>query len=65
MVTVVEKKALYEEFMQKARRIGEAAELEAIEADQNSTISQRISRYYSRGGNSSFNFTERVWLSTT
>jgi len=42
MVTVVEKKALYEEFMQKAKRIGEAAELEAIEADHNSTISQRI-----------------------
>ncbi|MEK4078695.1 acyl-CoA dehydrogenase family protein [Solibacillus sp. FSL K6-1126] len=42
MVTVVENKDLYEEIMQKAKRIGEAAELEAIEADHNSTISPRI-----------------------
>ncbi len=42
MVTVVENKGLYEEIMQKAKRIGEAAELEALEADRNSTISPRI-----------------------
>ena len=42
MVTLNENKALYEEIMQKAKRIGEAAELEAIEADHNSTISPRI-----------------------
>lgn len=42
MVAVVEKVALYESIMKKAKRIGEAAELEALEADHNSTISQRI-----------------------
>lgn len=44
MVTVVENKSLYEEMMQKARRIGQAAELEAAEADANSTISPAISQ---------------------
>ncbi|MED3661050.1 acyl-CoA dehydrogenase family protein [Ureibacillus sp. FSL K6-8385] len=42
MVTVVEKKALYDSMMQKAKRIGEAAEQEAMEAEQNRTISQRV-----------------------
>ena len=42
MVTVFENRTLYQEIMQKAKRIGEAAESEAIEADRNSTISPRI-----------------------
>ncbi|MBD3107255.1 flavin-dependent monooxygenase [Bacillus sp. AGMB 02131] len=42
MVATVENKALYEEIMEKARRIGEVAEIEALEADENSTISQRV-----------------------
>lgn len=42
MVTLGENKVLYEEIMQKAKRIGEAAELEALEADHNSTISPQI-----------------------
>lgn len=39
---LVENKALYGEIMQKAKRIGEAAELGAMEADRNSTISQCV-----------------------
>lgn len=42
MVLAVENKVLYEEIIKKARRIGEAAEFEALEADHNSSISQKI-----------------------
>lgn len=42
MVLMVENKILYEEIMEKARKIGQAAEREALEADKNSTISQNI-----------------------
>ena len=42
MVLVVENKALYAEIIEKAKRIGEAAELEALEADRNATISEKI-----------------------
>lgn len=42
MITAVENNLLYEEIMKKAKRIGEAAELEAMESDHNSTISQRV-----------------------
>ena len=42
MVIVVENRSIYEEMMQKAKCIGEAAELDAREADQNSTISPAI-----------------------
>ena len=44
MVTVVESISLYEEMMKKARRIGQAAELEVAQADENSTISPNISQ---------------------
>ena len=44
MVTVVENISIYEEMMQKARRIGQAAELEVAQADENSTISPKISQ---------------------
>ena len=42
MVIVVENKSIYEEMMQKAKCIGEAAELDARESDQNSTISPAV-----------------------
>lgn len=42
MVVAVKNKSLYEEMMQKAKCIGEAAELDAREADKNSTISPSV-----------------------
>lgn len=42
MVLLTENKNLYDEIMNKAKRIGQAAELEAMEAEKNSTISQNV-----------------------
>lgn len=42
MVLLTENQNLYDEMMLKAKRIGEAAELESREADKNSTISPNI-----------------------
>ena len=42
MELLVENKLLYDEIIEKAKRIGEAAELEALQADQNATISENI-----------------------
>ncbi|MEH7749447.1 flavin-dependent monooxygenase, partial [Neobacillus drentensis] len=42
MALLVENKLLFEEMIEKAKKIGEAAELEALQADQNATISENI-----------------------
>lgn len=42
MVSIIQNTSLYEEMMERAKRIGQAAELEAMEADRNATISPNI-----------------------
>ncbi|HWK22151.1 MAG TPA: acyl-CoA dehydrogenase family protein [Ureibacillus sp.] len=42
MVTLVENKVLYNEILEKAKKIGELAEQEALQADRNSTISEEV-----------------------